>query len=97
AAAKFLFSRATPDSESAAFLFFFDRWLSTANDLRQEHPGLLRMRFKLFAEFLREKGFFAARLYVKGQPRNGHREQSAHFAHGNRRPKQTEQNPRINR
>jgi hypothetical protein len=45
--------------------------VSSVSDLRQEHPGLLHMRFELLTELVYEKGFLAARLDVKGQPSNG--------------------------
>src|ERR1700726_2736591 len=63
----------------------------------EEHTGVLGVFREARAEFLGEERFFAARLGIKGQPDNGHRQQAAHFAHSDRRAQEREQNPRVNR
>src|ERR1700726_5274110 len=58
----------------------------------EEHTGVLGVFREARAEFLGEEGFFAARLGIKGQPDDGYRQQAAHFAHGDRRAQEREQN-----
>src|SRR5229473_2976412 len=52
---------------------------------------------KFFTKLLCEKGLFTARFPVKRYPGQDYRDQSAHFARSDSRPKQREQNPCIDR
>src|SRR5713226_6468500 len=63
----------------------------------QEHACALAVFREARAEFLGEEGFFAAGLGVKGKPGDGYGEQAAHFAQGDRRTEEREQNSRVDR
>ena len=70
---------------------------TTLREVGQEHACALGVFGEAVAEFLGEEGFFAAGLSVKGKPGNGYRQQSAHFAHGDRSAQQRKQDSRVDR
>ena len=70
---------------------------ASLREARQEHPCALGVFREAVAEFLGEEAFFAAGLRVKGKPGDGYGEQTADFAHGDRRAQQRKQNSRVGR